>query len=396
VCSISLYFFFQGYYPDVRVGLRHIFSESGSENSSGSSDLIRSFGIINVRTTPIDANIILGGGVYGNNEKRMSDYGEYTMSIEKSGFLWNSLQFKIDREKPFFIEKIVLLPTPTYEKNEKIQNIYSLNDGEFLIRTASGIISSGSIVLGSTGITDHIGGKYFRTNTGILTWEWTKFQKSSQDISNFIQTCSNIDWKYGILFCPTSQSILTTGDRYMTGILDIQNDMIIKSGAIIAHKKWELGKIFSQTGWIDTNNVIIFDNILFTKKAGTLISKTSPEKNITSTLDTISHILSLGEEVILLGKIGWKTHLIIRHTGDPIDRERDIELPSNLSYVNIQFHSIDGNIMIESPLGILFVYRWSTSYQWIIEGSILNYSSTWAQYMKDWQIWFTDWSKKIE
>lgn len=83
VCSLFLYFFFQGYYPDVRVGLRHIFSESGSENNSGSSDLIRSFGIINVRTTPTDATMLLSSGAYGNNEKRMSDYGDYDMSIEK-------------------------------------------------------------------------------------------------------------------------------------------------------------------------------------------------------------------------------------------------------------------------------------------------------------------------
>jgi hypothetical protein len=60
ICSLFLYFFFQGYYPDVRVGLRHIFSESGSQNFPGSSDLIRSFGIINVRTTQADATILLG------------------------------------------------------------------------------------------------------------------------------------------------------------------------------------------------------------------------------------------------------------------------------------------------------------------------------------------------
>lgn len=82
VCSLFLYFFFQGYYPDVRVGLQKIFSESGSENHSN-SDLIRSFGIINVRTLPLDANITLGENSYGNNEKRMSDYGDYMMHIEK-------------------------------------------------------------------------------------------------------------------------------------------------------------------------------------------------------------------------------------------------------------------------------------------------------------------------
>jgi hypothetical protein len=82
VCSFFLYYFFQGYYPDISLGMRRIFSESGSESASGSSDLIRSFGIINVRATPENATIHLGSGNYNNNDKKMSDYGDYLMEIE--------------------------------------------------------------------------------------------------------------------------------------------------------------------------------------------------------------------------------------------------------------------------------------------------------------------------
>ena len=95
--------------------MHRIFSESGSESGSGSSDLIRSFGIINVKTTPIDATILLGSGAYGNNEKKMSDYGDYTMQVARLEYLTNTMQFRIDREKPFFIEKVSLLPVPTYK-----------------------------------------------------------------------------------------------------------------------------------------------------------------------------------------------------------------------------------------------------------------------------------------
>lgn len=148
ICSWFLYFFFQGYYPDVRVGLRHIFSETGSKTDYTSSDLIRSFGIINVRSIPTDAIMLLGSGAYGNNEKRMSDYGDYSMTIEKSGYIKNSMKFIIDREKPFFIEKISLFPNPTYKKLEKISTIYPIEkNGEYLAQTLSGnILSSGSIV----------------------------------------------------------------------------------------------------------------------------------------------------------------------------------------------------------------------------------------------------------
>lgn len=135
-----------------------------------------------------------------------------------------------------------------------------------------------------------------------MSWEGIKFQKSRQDITNFIQTCSDVDWKYGILVCPTSQSLLTISGKYMTGILDVQNHMVIRSGSVIALQNGALGKSYSQTGTIDSSSVIIFNDTLFEKKNGSLISKTNPEKNIITELDTIDQVSLLGEELTLLGK----------------------------------------------------------------------------------------------
>lgn len=128
VCSLFLYFFFQGYYPDVRVGMRRIFMEPGNSNFTGSTDIMRSFGIINVRSTQLDATITLGSGSYANNEKRMSDYGNYIMDIQKSGYIPNHLEFTIDREKPYFIEKVSLFPRPEYKKINGITEIYPMKE----------------------------------------------------------------------------------------------------------------------------------------------------------------------------------------------------------------------------------------------------------------------------
>ena len=51
--------------------MRRIFMEPGNNNFTGSTDIMRSFGIINVRTTQLDANITLGSGSYANNENKM-------------------------------------------------------------------------------------------------------------------------------------------------------------------------------------------------------------------------------------------------------------------------------------------------------------------------------------
>lgn len=88
----------------------------------------------------------------------------------------------------------------------------------------------------------------------------------------------------------------------MTGILDVQNHMVIRSGSVIALQNGALGKSYSQTGTIDSSSVIIFNDTLFEKKNGSLISKTNPEKNIITELDTIDQVSLLGEELTLLGK----------------------------------------------------------------------------------------------
>ena len=396
--AFFLYFFFQGYYPDVRVGLQRIFSESGSENWSGSTELIRSFGIINVRTIPADATISLGSGGYINNEKRMSDYGDYTMNIEKTNYLSNQLAFRIDREKPFFIEKISLLPIPTYQKVPWAIDAYGLGNGIVLVETASGIQNPSGYLTGSifgSGDITHIGWRYFRTNTGILSWENGIFKKTKENIENFIETCENVTWKYDILYCPKSQSILSEKWIYMTGILAIENSLIEKSGAILEIKNGEIGTKWTQSGSVELSEFINIDTTLYKKKSGQLLANSPQIENISTLLDTINQVHILGETTVFLWIKSGNPHLIVRHAGDPIDREKHLDLPNHIPYTDAKLHTLDGNIMIESMSGILLVYRGSNDYHWIVEWSILSYTETGALYKKDDGIWKVDWAENI-
>ncbi len=397
LCSFLLYFFFQWKYPDIRVGLR-LFSESGSVSLSGWSELMRSFGIINVRTIPTDTTILLGTGWYGNNEKRMSDYGNYTMKIEKSWYLNNVIIFKIDAEKPFFIEKISLLPLPTYKKINGAIRVYPIGNGEILIKTLSGITWSGSLIpglVGYTGSFDPIGGKYFRTNSGIVAWEGGKFKGASQNIVNFVQTCKLPLWKYDLFYCAMSKSLITEWGKYMTGILDIHDHLIEQSGSVMEIKNGIPWKKWSQNLEIDLEKITIINSVLYNNRSGSLIPTTKTELNIITPLENIDHVNILGEDIVLLGKLHGQPHLIIRHAGDPVDRERSIELPENMSYKDIELHSIGWNIMIETTSGILLIYRWSHTYQWIVEWTILIFTDTGAIYEKNGQYWITDWNTKV-
>ena len=79
-----LYFFFQGYYPDIRLGVKQFLGASGSTSGNSSNDLIKSFGIINISVkNPTGASISLGSGSYVNDDKLMTNYGRYTTTISK-------------------------------------------------------------------------------------------------------------------------------------------------------------------------------------------------------------------------------------------------------------------------------------------------------------------------
>ncbi len=110
-----LYFFFQGYYPDVRLGVKQFLGTSGSTLGDSPSDLIKSFGIINISVKkPTGATISLGSGSYVNNDKLMTNYGAYTATISKVGYISDVFDFVIDRESPYYISTVSLLRAPTY------------------------------------------------------------------------------------------------------------------------------------------------------------------------------------------------------------------------------------------------------------------------------------------
>ena len=227
LCATFLYFFFQGYYPDVRLGWKRIFREDTGTTITGSfEDLIKSFGIINVKTIPNTAGILIGSGTYGNNEKRMTNYGNYTMTISNPGYRENIVSFIIDREKPYFIEEISLLPTPRYSELKDTINAYQVDDITYILSTASGMTASG--ITSATGIIStnpdlsHIGGVYFQSGSSLFEWQSERLIRSNAERENFVNTCPGIEFvTQGILSCPSVESVYTDNNIYMTGIVDI-------------------------------------------------------------------------------------------------------------------------------------------------------------------------------
>ncbi len=394
VCATMLYFFFQGYYPDVRLGLKRILSDSDTHTSSWVSDLIRSFGIINVKVTPADATITLGSGSYSNNEKRMSDYGEYMMSVSREGYVWAMLPFEIDREKPFLIEKLSLLPTPRYTLLDTASGHLALGKNSYLIQTSNRYIYSGASLrspINYTGSLTSIGDGYLMSNTGILIWGKNKLERVSTDIDNFVNTCPRIRYDDGTFVCPATESILTKWGLYMTGVISYRWDLIEQSGSLSIIRDGIIEKTWKKKNTLSLNNISLIGSDLYSHSGWILTSIEKSVDTIITTLSTITYATLIDDDIYIIGSRDEQPYLVIRRIWDPISRIRSIALPSTLSYSDVDIEIRDGNIWIKTSGGIFFVYRGWWEINWIVEGEILSWDENHIFYRRDNRVWSAEW-----
>lgn len=93
---------------------------------------------------------------------------------------------------------------------------------------------------------------------------------------------------------------------------------------------------------------------------------------IITPLDSISLVQYVGTELVILGIQDEKNTLLIRHRKDPVDRTRSIILPDQIDYGTIEFHDRKGNLFIATSNALLFIYRASSTLEWIVDGTILS------------------------
>lgn len=133
-----LYFFFQGYYPDVQFRLANI--GSGTVSGEERRLTIKSFGIVNIKTTPENFDLRLNDAPYGNNEKKMVDYGDYTFTISGEGYIPGKMSFNIDNEKPYYIDLLTVIPKPNYlPYSRKFDQVAKTGENSWITQDASGM-----------------------------------------------------------------------------------------------------------------------------------------------------------------------------------------------------------------------------------------------------------------
>jgi hypothetical protein len=395
-----LYFFFQGYYPSIDFSIREIFSTGGVRNYEG-KDIIKSFGIINVSAKPKDALILLGSGTYANDEKRMTNYGEYTLNIGKSGYIPYISSFEIARDTPYYIDILTLLPRITYTKiGTEMTHVTKISDTLWTAHSASGMILLTESFTGQTLISSwvltSIGEGYFLSGSTLMSYNTSKEiweRKIWSGSISFIKSCEkNLSVKEGMLWCPEERILLTEKGKTMTGIIAIGKGYLETTTGLVT------GNIVIPYGSGVTISKHVFiqkDALWYTPRWWNLVelsgisSKKTTLPPIQTRLDEIEYAEWIEGNLIIIGRLNNNRFLYIY---DP----KKEELPTLVAFPEVTLDEVriekrDGNLFFKTRSSLLFLYHNSQKIEWLIDGTLLAFASESALYEKDGEIWKAEW-----
>ena len=394
----SLYFFFQGYYPAIY--LERFFSASGGSLTESGS-LIRSFWIVNINIKNPDTTILLNDLPYTNREKKMVNYGNYKISITKPGYVSWEMPFTIDKETPYYIDDITLLPRGDYTKFEKhLSNIINIGKNGWLTQSGNTIwfygenFLNGNLVL--TGTMDYIGeGKFLSGNT-LMEYnmeEWIWKNKTNPLLSKFLQSCKSPQSKNGYLLCPGNMSLLTEKWKTLTGIISTGNGYIETASFLIVDNPDDLNpKTLSLSGTPLTNHLFTeIEGTWYTPwSSGSLISIGEiSKKKIETGLNEIEYMSWENGFLIMIGEFRWSHTLTL---WDPhfATTVRKIKLPDQKMEA-IRIYNFWGNFFLKTSNSLLFFYKGASNIVWLVEGKILAVGENFALYENNWEIWKGSW-----
>ena len=86
----------------------------------------------------------------------------------------------------------------------------------------------------------------------------------------------------------------------MTGILNIRNHLIARSGSVTQIVAGALGKSWNLSGSIDLSRVALIDGEYYTNSSGTFTPHVSTLEKLSIPLDSIQYTSTLGEETLLM------------------------------------------------------------------------------------------------
>jgi hypothetical protein len=390
-----LYFFFQGYYPSVNLSWKEYFS-SGELRRPEREDLVRSFGIVNIRVEPRDARILLSGEDLGNDEKKMVSYGKYRLSIGKPGYIQDWVDFSIDREMPYYIDEVSLIPQATYTKiGTGALSLSKISDSGWMAETSSGnMLYEASFLSGNSlpSFGTHIGEGYYLDGRTTYRYSGSAWERNVwSGGTTLIRECDiSLQVREWYLWCPATGWAIDREWKSYTGIVAIGKNYIRKDSSLIS--EWT-----SLTLSEYEKNLSFFieqEKIWYIPSGGNfipLIAQTGGTHPLIITpLDEIRHAEWVDGVLAIFGKRWADTFLVLikNDMAWPLIPFPDIPLEE------MRLTKHEWNIFFKTKSALLFLYNNSKRIEWITDGDILAYSPIAAIYRKDGEVWRASFGEK--
>ncbi len=397
-----LFFFFQGYYPDIRLWLTSI--GSGTISGENQRVSIRSFWIINIKVSPENLDLRLNTLPYGNNEKKIVDYGDYAFTVSGEGYLpWN-FTFSIDNEKPYYIDLLTIIEKPRYSRfATPVDQVARISEDVWIIGNNSGMTLYEWGFLTGTVISkkqfSHIGEWYFLSGGKIVSYNIE--EKSWDTLNNewwewFAEDCKNPVVTENIMSCKEKREMILQNGKTYSGITEIGKWYFRTQESLFSLEESRVRKITSGSGKslpVTGSKIISINNSWYYSQSGSLVPIAGDGKKIVSTLSVINHAeWSEGELLIFWRK--WKdTYLALYDINFP-EKIRIIPFP-DIELDSMRIWKDKRNTFIKTNNTLLCIYHGSKETHWIIDGKILTAGTTTALYEKDGKIWRADWKSLL-
>ncbi|MCK9272490.1 hypothetical protein M0P65_03000 [Candidatus Gracilibacteria bacterium] len=363
-----LFLFFQGYYLNIDFNFK----------TKEPQNVLRQFGIINILTLPEADKIIINGVNYQNNSRSIFDFGNYSVKINKDGYIPVSLNFNINKENTYYtntinlIKKLYYYPIgESFSSIYKIDNYYLAYDDKIkLIKVLDLNFKLKKAFYAKDYI--YLGQNYFSLYGKIFIYDLSSNTPVPylSKITSLQATCKVSRIISNNLFCYDNMSYITKDLSLNENILKINENIILTKNYVYNNSNSNWNSYNHENEEIsDSENIVHVSGLPYYLKNGSLwkFQKGAKEKFEISLIDNIVKTQNFGDELMLAGYKNDKKVFVL------LDFNRKYNgIFSEINIDNLEISKTNGIYLFRTPSQVYFYYKGGTDLIKIIDGDILN------------------------
>lgn len=101
-------------------------------------EVVRAFGIINIRVDPNPHTLTVNDLPYRNSDKSIFDYGTYRIKIAEDGYLPIDIETTLDKNNQFYINTIELIKNPeSIMLPDSFESVATIKPGTYVAKVTS-------------------------------------------------------------------------------------------------------------------------------------------------------------------------------------------------------------------------------------------------------------------